>query len=135
MEKGTRSRLVSVVAGLAATTLLLGMAACGGGGTTKAQAPQTTVPTVTQPAPAPTTTLPPGVSPGNYQSIHQGMTLADVERLLGPNQTWGTPGGSQVPNETLYIWYAHGAGTEPDISVWFGSTTGLVTSKDQTGLQ
>lgn len=129
-----RRRFLTVLAGLATTTVVV--AACGGGGTTQqVQAPKTTAPAVTQPSPAPTTTLPPGVSLGNYQAIHQGMTLADVERLLGPNQTGATPGGAQVPNETLYIWYANGPGTEPDISVWFGSTNGLVTSKDQTGLQ
>ena len=123
---------MTVVAGLATTTVLV--AACGGGGSTQSQAPQTTAPAVTQPAPAPTTTttVPPGVTLANYNVIKNGMTLADVEKLLGPNQTGGTP--SQVtPGETLYNWYANGTGTEPFVSVYF-SSNGLVTSKDQTGL-
>ena len=126
-----RRRFLTVLAGLATTTVVV--AACGGGGTTKqVQAPQTTAPAVTQPPPAPTTTLPPGVSLGNYNAIKNGMTLADVEKLLGPNQTGGTP-SQAAPGETLYNWYANGTGTEPYVSVFFGSN-GLVTSKDQTGL-
>lgn len=124
---------MTLVAGLATTTVLA--AACGGGGaTSQVQPSQTTAPAVTQPAPAPTTTttVPPGVTMANYNAIQNGMTLADVEKLLGPNQTGGTP-SQAAPGETLYNWYANGPGTEPYVSVYFGSN-GLVTSKAQTGL-
>ncbi len=85
----------------------------------------------TQPAPAPTPAAPSGVTKANYNAITNGMTLAQVEHILGPNQTGGSPGGS---NETLYQWYAGAPGSDTYISVWFGSDV-RVTSKDQTGLK
>jgi hypothetical protein len=86
------------------------------------------------PTPAPTPAGRSRVTKANYDAIRNGMTLAQVEQILGPNQTGGSPGGAELNNETLYIWYAGEPGSEPDISVWFG-TDGRVTSKDQTGLK
>ncbi len=126
---------MTLLAAVAVVPLLLGVAACGGGGTTKqaqtapSSSASAAAPSRSAAAPSPAAPAPvgsPGVTAANYAAVANGMTVAQVDKLLGPHSL-----RYDVPefSETGYTWDAAN-GSSADV---FFNRSGLSTHKRATG--